>query len=114
MEDDETGIFGGTLTDAVAPASRFRSSSDCGHPHASGWSRQRKLMHCPAYGPLVKHSSPIGTAPVNGVQVASVADVVEVGVGSGVAAARDTTMGPQSGSSRGQGDAARGVSGMQP
>lgn len=45
-------------------------------------------MHCTAYGPIVKHSSPIGNGPVHGVHSSSVGertdslepDVVETGL----------------------------------
>ena len=34
-----------------------------GQPQVSGKSRHSKVIHCPALGPLVKHSSPIGIIP---------------------------------------------------
>ena len=34
-----------------------------GQPQVFGLSRHAMLTHCPARGPLVKHSSPIGIGP---------------------------------------------------
>ena len=85
-----------------------------GQPQVFGNSRHSKLIHCPAWGPLVKHSSPIGTGPLWTVQVGDGGDTVEVDVG--VSMTGPTVSGPQSPSS-GHGDASlagRGLPGMAP
>ena len=95
-----SGVVGGTTmgphpsvsgqsSDTGTLRSCFSDSGGApGHPHAFGCSRHSKVMHLPAYIPLLKHSLPIGMGPLGWMHVAREASDAVSGRGFAKTSAR--------------------------